>query len=226
MDAWLKRGREQESNDIAAKRAALQAPPAAASPLAPPPAAAATPAALPAPPTSSSAPPAASPPSVKPVASPSTAEPPAVAFPAVAPPAAAKKSAAAAAAAKPAAAKPAKPPTLEQERRRLGDAVKARINFQKYAIAATCHATVDLTLASFAANIVPHAACVTPAAFSAASEVVVARIQGADKMGDAFGKSKIVGGSRVQHWAANEGTVEFYPAEARAEIWWTMGGAW
>lgn len=134
--------------------------------------------------------------------------------------------AAAAAVTAAAAAKLAKAPTLEQERRRLGDAVKAGITFQKYAIQAKCHAAVDMSLATFAANIAPHAARVTPAAFSAASEVVVASLVGSEKMGDAFGKSKIVGGSRVQHWAADRASVVLYPAEARAEIWWTMGASW
>ena len=35
-----------------------------------------------------------------------------------------------------------------------------------------------------------------PAAFSAASEVVVASLVGSEKLGDAFGKSNIVGGDR------------------------------
>ena len=117
----------------------------------------------------------------------------------------------------------AKPPTLEpRERRRLGDAVKAQIVCQKYAIDANCHASVAMPLATFKANVAPHAARIIPADFSALSPVVVARIEGAEKAGDAFGYSKITGGNRMQQWSASCCDVVFYPLEGRADLWWVM----
>lgn len=112
--------------------------------------------------------------------------------------------------------------TVEQERRRLGDAVKSRISFEKWTIAATTHVTVDLSLSTFTALIAANAARVTPASYSAASDVVVARITDAAAAGEAFGRSKITGGSRMGKWSVNGCDVVFYPASSKADIWWTM----
>jgi hypothetical protein len=115
-----------------------------------------------------------------------------------------------------------KVPTHEQQRRRLGDAVKGHITFVKWGIQAHTHAEVELDAATFRANLVPHASRVTPADWTEASPVVVARIEGRAALGEAFGKSKIVGGNRYQTWSAEKCDVVFRPADKAAALWWTM----
>ena len=122
-----------------------------------------------------------------------------------------------------------KVPTLEQERRRIGDAVKANIHFLKWAIDASTHATLDMSFDVFKANIIPHAKSVVPVDLSIVPEVAVARISGFHACGEAFGKSKIVGGSRVQQWSADECDVIWKRCstleggtEGKADIWFSM----
>ena len=119
-----------------------------------------------------------------------------------------------------------KVPTLEQERRRIGDAVKANIHFLKWAIDASTHATLDMSFDVFKANIIPHAKSVVPVDLSTVPEVAVARISGIHSCGEAFGKSKIVGGSRVQQWTADECDVIWRRSSTLeggiADIWFTM----
>jgi hypothetical protein len=119
-----------------------------------------------------------------------------------------------------------KAPTLEAERRRLGDAVKGHISFTKWCIDARTHAVVDIDANTFRANIVPHASSVTPAAWDATSPVVVARIEGSTALGEAFGKTKITGGSRMGTWTADVCDVIFRPQTSKADLWWTMQGGW
>ena len=119
-----------------------------------------------------------------------------------------------------------KVPTLEQERRRIGDAVKANIHFLKWTIDASTHATLDMSFDVFKANIIPHAKSVVPVDLSTVPEVAVARISGIHSCGEAFGKSKIVGGSRVQQWTADECDVIWRRSSTLeggiADIWFTM----
>jgi hypothetical protein len=119
-----------------------------------------------------------------------------------------------------------KAPTLEAQRRRLGDAVKGHINFTKWCIDARTHAVVDIDANTFRANIVPHASSVTPAAWDATSPVVVARIEGSTALGEAFGKTKITGGSRMGTWTADVCDVIYRPQSSKADLWWTMQGGW
>lgn len=114
--------------------------------------------------------------------------------------------------------------TIEQERRALGDAVKSRISFEKWAIAARTHAHVALLLDVFRELVVPNAARVLPAVFDRSTPVVVARISGSAACGEVFGSSKIKGGSRLGSFAMNECEIVFQPALQRADIWWTMNG--
>ena len=112
--------------------------------------------------------------------------------------------------------------SIEQERRRLGDAVHARITFTKWAIEARTHAKVDLDLSTFTNLIVPNATSVTPADFDKDSPVVVAKVEGSDAAGEIFGKTKIKGGSRMGSWSADRVDIIFYPSEGEADVWWTM----
>ncbi len=86
------------------------------------------------------------------------------------------------------------------------------------------HTTVDINEDTFRTLVVPNASRVTPADFTAATPVVVARLTGSDAAGEVFGKTKIKGGSRMGTWAADAVEVVWYPAEKRADLWWTMGG--
>ena len=117
-------------------------------------------------------------------------------------------------------------PTLEQERRRIGDAVKSRISFQKWTIDASCHSTIDMKWETFKDNIVPHSTSVVPVdlvSLSSPPEVAVARISGSHDCGEAFGKSKIVGGSRVRQWSVRDAEVVWRRGEpSKCDIWFTM----
>ena len=117
--------------------------------------------------------------------------------------------------------KKAKGPTQEQERRRMGDAMKAQISFEKWAIEARTHVCVDVPYDTFEGLIVPNASRVTPDVFSEDSPVVVARLNGA-AAGEVFGKTKLRGGSMYKTWSADCVDVVYYPATATADIWWTM----
>ena len=88
-----------------------------------------------------------------------------------------------------------------------------------------------MSYATFLSNIVPHAASVVPAAAAAGGgpppEVAVARIEGAAACGEAFGHSKIKGGSRMGSWSANRAECVWRRDAAggdggAAAIWWTM----
>jgi len=96
-------------------------------------------------------------------------------------------------------------PTLEQERRRIGDAVKWE---------------------SFKDNIVLHSTSVVPVdllSLSSPPEVAVARVSGSHDCGEAFGKSKIVGGSRVRQWSVRDAEVVWRRGEpSKCDIWFTM----
>jgi hypothetical protein len=117
-------------------------------------------------------------------------------------------------------------PTLEQERRRIGDAVKSRISFQMWAITASTHAVIEMSFDTFKNNIVPHSSSVVPADMSSSStvpEVAVARVSGSEACGEAFGKSKITGGSSVQQWSVNQAEVVWRKGEpSKCDIWFTM----
>eukprot|EP00179_Madagascaria_erythrocladioides_P007109 CAMPEP_0198308838 /NCGR_PEP_ID=MMETSP1450-20131203/1377_1 /TAXON_ID=753684 ORGANISM="Madagascaria erythrocladiodes, Strain CCMP3234" /NCGR_SAMPLE_ID=MMETSP1450 /ASSEMBLY_ACC=CAM_ASM_001115 /LENGTH=137 /DNA_ID=CAMNT_0044011551 /DNA_START=64 /DNA_END=477 /DNA_ORIENTATION=+ len=112
--------------------------------------------------------------------------------------------------------------TLEQERRVLGDAVKGRLSFEKWTIAATTHATVDMAPDVFQQVVVPNATRVLGDASDANAPVVVARITGSDKCGETFGSSKIKCGSRMRTWCMHKCEVVYRPADAKADLWWTM----
>lgn len=113
--------------------------------------------------------------------------------------------------------------TVEQHRRALGDAVKARIDVEKWCVAARTHAVVpDVDRAVFEALVVPNAADVTPARFDDATPVVVASIRSTAAMGEIFGKSKVSGGTRLGSWAADRGDVLYFPPTKELRVWWTM----
>ena len=104
--------------------------------------------------------------------------------------------------------------------------MKGRISFEKWTIAAECSATVDCSWETFLANIAPHAASVVPAPAAGAPppEVAVARLEGAAACGEAFGHSKIKGGSRMGSWSANRAECVWRRDAGTVSLWWTMRG--
>jgi hypothetical protein len=121
-----------------------------------------------------------------------------------------------------------KPPTAEQLRRAIGDVVKSKIEFTKYTIAARTQCTVDMDARTFELLIKPNASRITPdpnasGADLSSAPVVVARLTGGS-IGEAFGRTKVTGGSRLGTFTANKCEVIWYPARGTADIWWTMSG--
>ena len=113
--------------------------------------------------------------------------------------------------------------TVEQHRRSLGDLIKARINCDKYTIAAKTFVATDMDMNVFKALILPAANNqVFPSIFDESSPVIVALLQGSEAVGDAFGKSKIKGGNRMQQWCADRADVIFFPSQKKVRIHWTM----
>ncbi|GIQ82480.1 hypothetical protein KIPB_003629 [Kipferlia bialata] len=110
--------------------------------------------------------------------------------------------------------------TVEQHRRRLGDAVKGQIEVEKYCIAARCHCTVDCDIEVFKALVVPNADTVLPSTFDTTSPVVVASVTGNAHY--IFGSTKLSGGTMYGSWSANRMELVFIPSEKKMRIWWTM----
>lgn len=79
-----------------------------------------------------------------------------------------------------------------------------------------------IPLAPLLAQVVPNASSILPAAYSASSDVIVARLTGSDAIGEVFGRSKIKGGSRMGSWTANRAEFVYYPQTGTADVWWTM----
>lgn len=111
--------------------------------------------------------------------------------------------------------------TLEQARRALGDRTKARTNFEKWAVAAETHVTVDMTDELFRLLIAPNAT-VTPPKHGPDTPVVVAEISGFEDGAAIFGASKIRAGSRMGTFSFNRGIVCYFPARGKASVWWTV----
>lgn len=114
--------------------------------------------------------------------------------------------------------------TVEQHRRALGDAVKGKINVEKWCVAARTHCSIgDVDRAVFEALVRPNAASVTPSTpITAETPVVVAAIHGSAAMGEIFGHSKIKGGTRCGSWTADRGEVVYFPGTREMRVWWTM----
>ena len=116
--------------------------------------------------------------------------------------------------------------TLEQHRRKMGDAVKSRLSMEKYCMRADCHATVDMPMEVFKQLVVPHASKLTPDTFTATTPVVVALIKGREAAGEVFGKSKIRGGNKYEQRDMEKCDVVYFPASGKARIWWIMYHRW
>lgn len=124
-----------------------------------------------------------------------------------------------------------KPPTAEQLRRAIGDVVKSKIEFTKYTIAARTQCTVNMDARTFELLIKPNASRITPdpnangggAVDLSSAPVVVARLTGSS-IGEAFGRTKVTGGSRLGTFTANKCEVIWYPSRGIADLWWTMSG--
>jgi len=112
--------------------------------------------------------------------------------------------------------------TVEQHRRKLGDAVKQRLSMEKYCMKADCHSTVKLPLEMFREIVVPHACDVTPSHFDASTPVVVASVRGRQAAGEIFGKSKIRGGNRYEQCEMEKAEIVYFPTKQKARIWWIM----
>jgi hypothetical protein len=63
-----------------------------------------------------------------------------------------------------------------------------------------------------------------PAAGAAPPEVAVARLEGAAACGEAFGHSKIKGGSRMGSGSANRAECVWRRDAGTVSLWWTMRG--
>lgn len=111
---------------------------------------------------------------------------------------------------------------LEMHRRALGDAVKAKIQVEKWCIGASCHCSTRIALDVFRNLVVPNAADVTPAQFGMDTPVVVASIRGTSSAGEIFGKTKITGGTRMGSWSADKMELVFFPPTGELRVWWTM----
>lgn len=114
--------------------------------------------------------------------------------------------------------------TVEQHRRALGDLVKKKITVEKWTVAA--HTCMEATTSAevFSALVVPNAASVVPADFSASTPVVVASVLTSKAIGEIFGHTKIKGGTRLGSWTANKADIVFYPPTGQLRVWWTMSG--
>jgi len=116
--------------------------------------------------------------------------------------------------------------TLEQHRRKMGDAVKSRLSMEKYCMKADCHATVDIPIEVFKQLVVPHASTLTPETFTISTPVVVALIKGREAAGEVFGKSKIRGGNKYEQCEMEKCDIVFFPAAGKARLWWIMYRRW
>ena len=116
--------------------------------------------------------------------------------------------------------------TVEQHRRKLGDAVKSRMSMEKYCMKADCHATVSLPVEMFRTIVVPHACSVTPKDFSSNTPVAVALVKGSQAAGEVFGKSKIKGGNRMETRSMEKAEVVYFPQREKARVWWVMYTQW
>uniref|UniRef100_A0A7M5WRS5 Uncharacterized protein n=1 Tax=Clytia hemisphaerica TaxID=252671 RepID=A0A7M5WRS5_9CNID len=113
--------------------------------------------------------------------------------------------------------------TLEQERRRLGDMVKAKIHFEKYAVKANCTCTCkDISKELFEKLIVPNSSSVTPETFTKETPVVVATVKGPLAAAEILGKTKIKATSRFECREIQKMDIVFYPPQERVTMWWTM----
>lgn len=114
--------------------------------------------------------------------------------------------------------------TIEQHRRKMGDAVKSRLSMEKYCMKADCHATVDVPMDVFRNLVVPNAKSVVPEVFTGDTPVVVASIVGSLAAGEVFGKSKIKGGNRMEQREIEKVEFVYFPLRKKARIWWIMYG--
>jgi len=112
--------------------------------------------------------------------------------------------------------------TLEQHRRRIGDAVKGCLSMEKYCMKADCHCTVKISIDIFRRLIIPHAAEVTPVEFTSTTPVVVALVKGSKAAGEIFGKTKIKGGNRYEQCEAEKMELVFFPSREKMRVWWIM----
>ncbi len=142
------------------------------------------------------------------------------------PAAEARKAKAAEKAAEKAAAKAAERPgglTIEQHRRAVGDAVKAKISMEKFTIAARTMVNVTMLPEVFRALVAPNCT-VIPAQWDASTEVVVASSRNAEAIAEICGSSKIKGGNMYAHFSAKKMDFIYVPATNQLRIWWTMCG--
>ena len=114
--------------------------------------------------------------------------------------------------------------TLEQHRRAMGDRVKAKISVEKWCIEARTQATIsgvepEVFEQLIAANAVQ---CVPKWDRAADHEVVVAHMQGTESLANAFGATKIKGGTRMGSWSANKADCIYFPRNKQMRVWWTM----
>lgn len=118
--------------------------------------------------------------------------------------------------------KDSKGPTLEQERRRLGDVVASRTNYAQYAVEARTHCKVEIPWPTFVQLIMPHTSGIEPETFSEETPIIVARIKGSAAAGEVFGNTKIKTGTMYQSWSADLVDIIYRPSTKLADIWWTM----
>ena len=112
--------------------------------------------------------------------------------------------------------------TLEQHRRKMGDAVKSMLSMEKYCMKAECHTTIDIAMEVFKELVVPNSSRLTPETFTTTTPVVVALIKGPEAAGKIFGKTKIRGGNRYEQCEMEKCDIVFFPPSGEARIWWVM----
>ena len=111
--------------------------------------------------------------------------------------------------------------TIEQHRRILGDHVKSKISVEKYTVSARTHCVLTCLMEVFKELVVPNSDEVVPKEFTEETPVVVASVRraGAETI---FGKTKIMGGNRMQTWYGYKFDLIYYPPTQCLKIWWTM----
>merc|ERR1711879_624912 len=98
---------------------------------------------------------------------------------------------------------------------------KAKIDFQKWAVAANCHFSAPIDLDTFTNLVVPNTTKIYPKKFDEKTPVVVADIK---DPGSVFGKTKCRGGNRYSTWNTKSCQMIFYPEQGKCDVWWTMDG--
>jgi len=104
----------------------------------------------------------------------------------------------------------------------MGDTIKKQIQVEKWCIVARTQASIKGVEHEFFEQLILANTVQCVPKEGPTAEVVVAHLQGSESIGNAFGASKIKGGTRMGSWAANKADCTYFPCSKEMRVWWTM----